>query len=168
MLELLTHEFIYIVFYRRNRKNKLNWTEKFTIILCMLHLLGTEKYQLISRNIYLNAIFDDDHKLSYIKNSNFQQKIFKGSRFDCPRARVTDSTFRVTNYKNMFTLSRTRYCWSFMEQTRSFGCVSSANSDRTMQGVITHDCMVNEKYAEIVFSELFEDNPLAHLPSTSN
>ena len=76
----------------------------------MLHLLGTEKNQLISRNIYLNAIFDDDHKLSYIKNSNFQQKIFKGSRFDCPRVRVTDSTFRVTNFKIRFTLSRSRYC----------------------------------------------------------
>ena len=48
---------------------------------------------------------------------------------------------------------RGRHCWSFMERNQGFGCILSASSDRTMEGVITHDCMANWKFAGIVFSE---------------
>ena len=61
-----------------------------------------------------------------------------------------------------------RHYWSFMEQTQGFGCISSENSDRTLQGVITHDGMVYIKFAKIMFSEQLEENSLTHLHSTSN
>ena len=55
-----------------------------------------------------------------------------------------------------------------MGQTQGFGCISSENSDRTLQGVITHDGMVFIKFAKIMFPEQLEENSLTHLHSTSN
>ena len=43
----------------------------------MLHLTGTKKNQLITKNIYSNAIFINERELFYINYSIFQQKIFK-------------------------------------------------------------------------------------------
>ena len=46
----------------------------------MLHLTGTKKNQLNTRNIYSNVIFIDEQELFSINYSNFQQKFFQGSR----------------------------------------------------------------------------------------
>ena len=47
-----------------------------------------------------------------------------------------------------------------MGQTQGFGCISSENSDRTLQGVITHDGMVYIKFAKIMFSEQLDRKQL--------
>ena len=49
-----------------------------------------------------------------------------------------------------------------MGQTQDFGCISPENSDRTLQGVITHYGMVYIKFAKIMFPEQLEENSLAH------
>ena len=45
----------------------------------MLHLTGTEKNQVITRNIFSNVIRIDEQETFYINYINFQRKCLKGS-----------------------------------------------------------------------------------------
>ena len=74
------------------------------------------------------------------------------------------TAWQIENLQELCSLKanipRGRHCWSFMERNQGTGCILSASSDRTTEGVITHDCMANwKKFAGIVFSELFKGNP---------